>query len=74
MRKINFEEDRKFADFIQKMTEEEYKDFLSSSTLLESQINAEDPTLVEIDVPLEQWIKENNCYNLSEWLDEMRGI
>lgn len=74
MNTFDFEDARKFAELLETMTETEREEYLNNQLILESDLHGEDPTIFEIDKPIDEWVRENNCHYLDEWLERMRNI
>lgn len=74
MKLLDFEEGEKIAKFLESMSERELIEHLKNHTISESDFIGEDPTVFDIDKPLDEWVKENNCHYLSEWIERMESI
>lgn len=70
--KDNTQEILKDAIALVSMNENDMLDYIHSLPIVES-FNSNEGTF-EIDIPLEQWMKENNFHDATEWLQYMESI
>lgn len=64
----DFKEDFEFLDWVKSLTEEERKEYLSQSDIIEGE---NDPTVLNLSKEeLEEWIVKYNLHDASEWIEK----
>lgn len=65
----------KNEDGVPDISDEEYMELVNQGAFMPVFENPEDdPTIIEIDEPIEEFIRKHNLHCLDEWLDRMSSI
>lgn len=68
----DFKEDFEFIDWLESLPEDERREFLAKSDVIEG---GKDPTVIDIgDEDLDEWVKKYNLYDADEWLEQIRNL
>ncbi len=68
----DFKEDFEFLDWLKSLPEDEKREYLAKSDLIE---DGKDPTVIDIgDEDLDEWVKKHNLHNVDEWLEWIRSL
>ena len=68
----DFKEDFEFIDWLESLPEDERREFLAKSDVIEG---GKDPTVIDIgDEDLDAWVKKYNLHDADEWLEQIRNL
>lgn len=68
----DFKEDFEFLDWLESLPEDERREFLAKSDVIEGE---NDPTVIDIgDEDLDEWVKKYNLHNADEWIERLGNL
>lgn len=68
----DFKEDFEFIDWLESLPEDQRREFLAKSDVIEG---GKDPTVIDIgNEDLDEWVKKYNLHDADEWLESIRKL
>ena len=68
----DFKEDFEFIDWLESLPEDERREYLAKSDVIE---DGKDPTVIDIgDEDLGEWVKKYNLHDADEWLNWIKNL